>query len=130
MWVAHEVRVHFGSERKKEGYDVGKPFGIHELLRLVAKVDEDACQNPGQENKRFILWLGAKSCPGLLRHEGGSKMPGRASALLLTHGFIMERNIAGLFPGHRLNFHLNTRFNPSSGGRRCVPSEDRCLEVR
>lgn len=68
MWVAHEVRVHFGSEKKKRA-DVGKPFGIHELLRLVAKVDEDACQNPRQENKRLILWLGAKSCPGFLRHE-------------------------------------------------------------
>lgn len=55
-------------------------------------------------------------------------MPGSALALLLTHGIIMERNIAGSFPGHRLNFHLNGKLISSSGGHRWVSTKDRCLQ--
>lgn len=56
-------------------------------------------------------------------------MPGTASALLLAHGFIMERNMAGSFPGHRLNFHLNAKPNSSSGGHRWGSTKDGCLEA-
>jgi hypothetical protein len=40
VWVAHEVRELFGSEKMKRGCDVGKSLGIEELLDLWPKVSD------------------------------------------------------------------------------------------
>lgn len=84
------------------GCDVGKPFGIHELLRLVARMDDDALRTPGNRTKG--------SSSGLVKSLAqdffimGCKMPGSTSAFLLAHGFRMERNIAGFFPRPQAEF--------------------------
>lgn len=90
-------------------------------------MDDDAFRIPGAEQKvPPLAWF--KILPGESSSGGGSKMPATAPALLLAHGFVMERNIAGFSPGHKLKFHLKAKLNSSSGGHRWVPTRYRCLE--
>lgn len=51
MWAAHEVRVLLRVKENEDGCDVGKPFGIHELWRLVASMEDDAFRIPGNRTK-------------------------------------------------------------------------------
>ena len=51
MRPAHEVRVLLWVKENEGGSDVGKPFGFHELLRLVAGRDADALRIPGNRTK-------------------------------------------------------------------------------
>lgn len=120
MRAAHEVRVLRRVKENEDSCDVGKPFGIHELLRLVAGMDDDdALRMPGNRTKGSSFGLVQSLAPGFFIM--GCKMPGSASALLLAHGFRMERNIAGVLPRPQAEFSLLGSTHP-------LVVIDRCLQ--
>jgi hypothetical protein len=101
--AAHEVRVLCWVRENEDSCDVGKPFGIHELLRLAAGMDDDdALRTPGNRTKGSSSGLVQSLAQGFFIM--GCKMPGSASSFLLAHGFRMERNIAGVFPRPQAEF--------------------------
>lgn len=76
MRATHEVRVLLWVKENEDGCDVGKPFGIHELQKLVAGMDDDALRIRGNRTKGSSSGLVQHLAQGFLHHEVGARCQG------------------------------------------------------